>query len=106
VLDDLGNPDAVTLSVITNSAPNDDFGEWLRDRKNRRVIPHRMEACGYVPVRNDTARDGYYVVSEKRQAVYAKATLPMEERRRAARRLVEGKDGAVWPRKGWNRRNR
>jgi hypothetical protein len=46
VLDLLGNPDAVTLLQVQNIAPAD-FAVWLKDRKNRRAIPHRFEQCGY-----------------------------------------------------------
>src|SRR5205814_3609425 len=51
VLDELGRPDAVTLSRIQITATGE-FGDWIRDRRNRRTIPHRLETCGYVPVRN------------------------------------------------------
>jgi hypothetical protein len=53
-LDAIGRPGAVTLADIQGSATGS-FGEWVRDRKNRRAIPHKMEACGYVPVRNPSA---------------------------------------------------
>jgi hypothetical protein len=61
VLDRMGRPDATTLSRIANQASGD-FEFWIRDRKNRRVIPHRLEKCGYVSVRNDTADSGLWVV--------------------------------------------
>ena len=48
---------ALTLDDIRQANDNHDFGEWLIDRKNRRQIPHRLEACGYVQVRNNTAED-------------------------------------------------
>lgn len=86
VLDALLNPDAVTLSKIQNTATGD-FEEWLRDRKNRRVIPHRMERCNYVPVRNDDADDGLWKISGRRQVVYAKANLSLRDRIAAARKL-------------------
>ena len=28
------------------------------NRKNRRAIPHRLERCGYVSVRNPESKDG------------------------------------------------
>ena len=34
------------------------LSEWLNDRKNRRVIPHRLEACGYTPVLNNAEQTG------------------------------------------------
>ena len=65
--------------------------EWLTDRKNRRAIPHRMERCGYVPVRNPDAGDGQWKVRGKRQNVYAKANLAPREQMAAARNLTEEK---------------
>jgi len=50
----LGSPSALTLgSIVTRATP--DFADYLRDRRNRRKIPHRLDECGYVPVRNSTA---------------------------------------------------
>ncbi len=54
VLDRLGNPAATTLDRLAGSA-SEDFKEWLNDRRNRRVIPHRLEAVGYVRARNPDA---------------------------------------------------
>jgi hypothetical protein len=87
VLDRLGNPEATTLIRITAEA----MGEielWLKDRKNRRVIPHRLERCGYVPVRNDTAKDGLWKINGTRQAVYAENSLSVRDRLRAAQQLA------------------
>jgi hypothetical protein len=86
VLDQLGNPTATTLANVLRAAP-EDFGDWLRDRRNRRIIPHRFEACGYTPVRNPDRDTGLWVVSGKRQVVYAKAELPLRDRIAAASRL-------------------
>jgi hypothetical protein len=89
VLDQLGNPDAVTLSDIISQAPPFEFRDWLQDRKNRTKIPHRLEACGYVPVRNKDAKDGLWKIKEKRQVIYVKATLSIREHLQAARERVE-----------------
>jgi hypothetical protein len=86
VLDDLGNPAATTLSRIQNAATGE-FEIWIRDRKNRRVIPHRLEKCGYVPVRNDAADDGLWKISGRRQVVYARAGLSLRDRFAAAQKL-------------------
>ena len=84
----LGNPDAVTLSQIRDAAiTNTDFCSWISDRKNRRVIPHRLEQCGYTPVRSDAADDGLWKLSGKRQVVYARDSLSARDRLRAANRL-------------------
>ena len=96
VLDRLGNPAAVTLARIANEAPGD-FATWLRDRKNRRQIPHRLESCGYVPVRNEAATsDGHWKVGGTRQAVYAKKELTERDRLAAVRRLQEAAGADAW----------
>ena len=87
LLDDLGNPPALTLGRIQGRADGD-FGDWIKDRKNRRAIPHRMERCGYVPVRNPDAEDGLWKVGGKRQAIYATASLDLADHLRAARDLI------------------
>jgi Family of unknown function (DUF5906) len=86
-LDHLGNPDAVTIAQIASGASSNEFAAWASDRKNRRIIPHRLESCGYVPVRNDAALDGLWKIYGKRQAVYAKNTLSICDRIAAAGRL-------------------
>jgi hypothetical protein len=67
VLDRLKNPNAVTLIQVQQAA-SADFQEWLRDRRNRRRIQGRFERCGYVPVRNETAKDGLWKISGARNA--------------------------------------
>jgi hypothetical protein len=86
VFDAIGNPKAVTLTRIIASAPAD-MQEWLKDRRHRRMIPHRLESCGYIPVRNDGAEDGLWKAGGKRQAVYAKEELSVRDRIRAAQEL-------------------
>jgi Family of unknown function (DUF5906) len=87
VLDHAGNPDATTLARLTSMATGD-IVMWLADRKNRRQIPYRLDQCGYVPVRNDAAKDGLWKINGKRQAIYAKTGLSVADRIRAARRLT------------------
>ena len=86
-IDQLGNPDALTSLQLQGKAVGTSLYEWLADRKNRRTIPYRMEQCGYVPVRNPAANDGLWKISGKRQAIYAKASLPLRQQIDAARRL-------------------
>ena len=88
VLDEMGNPDATTLSRITAAATGDIMA-WLNDRKNRRAIPHRLEKCGYVPVRNGDAKDGFWKIRGARQVVYGKSAISISDRSRAARKLTE-----------------
>jgi hypothetical protein len=98
VIDGMGAPDAFTIAQITARAEadgDDSLSVWLKDRKNRRVIPHRLETCGYVPVRNAAANDGLWVVGGKRQAVYGKKDHSQRDRLAAAAALVN--------RRGWDR---
>lgn len=85
-LDELDNPDAVTIDDLETKAQGD-FALWLADRRNRRIIPHRMERCGYVPVRNPYSKDGLWKMWGKRQAVYAKNSLTLEQQIKAAQEL-------------------
>ena len=87
VLDRLDNPDVVTLSRVADQA-DADFGVWLRDRKNRRIVGYRLETCGYVAVRNEDAKDGLWKISDKRQAIYARACLSVRQRYQAAQHLA------------------
>jgi hypothetical protein len=87
VLDSLGNPNATTLIRVQAKATGD-FDAWISDRRNRRQIPYRFEQCGYVPVRNEAADDGLWRIKDKRQVVYAKASLSLRERLEAAGKLT------------------
>ena len=88
IIDALGNPSVVTLDMIINLAPGD-LQDWLKDRKNRRKIPHRLESAGYVPVRNDNdRRDGQWKILGKRQTVYAREDLSVRDRVDAVRQHV------------------
>ena len=88
VLDQLGNPEAVTLEQITDAADlHTAFHDWIIDRKNRRAIPHRLEKCGYVPVRNSTRDDGLWGICGRRQVVCAKSHLTISQQSLAATAL-------------------
>jgi hypothetical protein len=86
VIDGLGNPEAITIDRMALESPSD-FAVWLKDRKNRRIISHRLEAAGYTAVRNPDARDGLFKISGRRQAVYARKNLDLREQLAAARNL-------------------
>jgi hypothetical protein len=87
LLEAIGNPPAVSLGRIIDRAEGS-FGEWMKDRRNHRTIPFRMEACGYVRVRNPTdKRDGQWKIFGKRQTVYAKADLSVRDQIISARAL-------------------
>jgi hypothetical protein len=86
-IETLNYPTALTLKNIQTAAFGD-FADWLADRKNRRIIPHRLELCGYVPVRNPDADDGLWRINGRRQAVYANKTLALCDQISAAGQLV------------------
>lgn len=89
LFDKMKNPAAVTLAMIRDatSASNQSLGDWIRDRKNRRIISLRFQEAGYVPVRNTASKDGYWTIDGERQAIYAKQALPVNEQIAAAREL-------------------
>ena len=86
-IDAIGSPAALTLAKIAAIA-SEDFAKWLYDRKNARLIRHRLEGCGYVAVRNQGAKDGHWKVNGKRQVIYAKAELTIRDRFAAAYELA------------------
>ncbi len=91
-LDRLGTPPAVTISELAETALTG-FAEWLRDRKNSRQVPHRMETAGYVQVRNECAKDGLWKLNGRRQVVYVRKELGPRERLIAAHNLGGGQRG-------------
>jgi hypothetical protein len=74
-----GANDAITLYQIAANASTS-LDEYLRDRRNSRRIPFRLEACGYVAVRNENAKDGLWRLQGRRQVIYAKADLSPRDR--------------------------
>jgi hypothetical protein len=88
-LEMLKNPTAVTITMICTYA-SESFRDWLTDRRNSRQIPHRLEAAGYVAVRNDGQTDGRWKVEGKNQVIYAKRILSVRDRIIAATNLCRG----------------
>jgi len=84
VIDTLGNPDALTIKQVIAVATGA-FAEWLS--KSRRAIPHRLERCGYVSVKNPDAKDGYWLIGTTRQPIFARAMLSHQLQEIAAREL-------------------
>ena len=88
-LEGIGWPDATTISAICSSITiAEGFAAYLKDRKNSRKIPHRLETAGYVAVANGSATDGLWKVFGKRQVIYAKKELSVRDRIAAAQELV------------------
>jgi hypothetical protein len=88
VLDALGNPKAVTLLQLIAKATGP-IQEWLTERKSRRSLPHRMERCDYVAVRNPNADDGLWKLKNGRQVIYGLVSLTPGEQFRAAQELQQ-----------------
>jgi hypothetical protein len=88
-LDKLGNPKAVTLDMIRDVAIgfNHDFYLWLKDRKNRRLIMHRLENCNFVRITNPDAEDGLFKIGDKRQAIYGHKGWSTKDQLEAAQQL-------------------
>jgi hypothetical protein len=79
---------AITIHDLIGKAYGAEIEEWLKDRKNRRAIPHRLEQCGYVPIRNGAAKDGLWKIRGERQVIYVLASLTPAEQLKAARALA------------------
>jgi hypothetical protein len=87
VLDKLKNPEAVTVADLIEAATAE-MAEWLLDRRNRRALPHRLERCGYVSLRNSDSKQGLWLINGQRQMIYVCAELRPEQQLGAARKLV------------------
>ena len=85
--DDIDRPLAVTLRLLVPFAVSEDFRTWLTECKYRRLLPHRFEACGYVPVRNPAANDGLWKINGRREVVYALDSLTPRDQIAAAGKL-------------------
>jgi Family of unknown function (DUF5906) len=83
------NPPALTITQLKRCPSSESFAEYLKDRKNSRRIPHRLEDCGYVAVRNVHAKDGLWKMAGGRQVIYARADLSIRDRVIAAQRLAD-----------------
>lgn len=91
-IDRLGRPDALTKEDIADQTADPEFREWMRNRRNARALPHRLEECGYVAVRNRDTKDHLWVISGKRVQIYAKHDLSIAQQCEAAQRRT----GRAW----------
>ena len=78
---------SIEPNELVDSSVDRELYNWLKDRKNRRSIPHRFASCGYLPVRNNDRNDGLWIIKGKRLVVYARRDLPPGERFKAAEAL-------------------
>ena len=85
---DQQRPPVVTVAMVRGVA-SADFAEWLGERGNRRVIPHRFESNDYGQVRNPDRRSGLWVISDQRVAIYGQKHLDRRALLDEARALQE-----------------
>jgi hypothetical protein len=96
VLDLMDRPDVFLLADLKANSDGD-FSIWLSDRRNQRIIPHRLEQCGYVTVRNEEAADGRWQIRGIRHVVYGQAALSSRERQQKALQLIREKSDKGGP---------
>jgi Family of unknown function (DUF5906) len=87
--EEVSRPDAITIDAIEAGSTSQGFKEWIKDRGNRRIIPHRLSICGYVPIRNPDAKDELWKIEKTRQVIYVRKELTVAERLKAAKNLVK-----------------
>lgn len=80
LIETMKDPAVLTIADLILGNTDDEFRAYLKDRRNSRAIPHRLETAGYTPVRNPAAKDGLWKVDGKRQVVYAKKELAVAAR--------------------------
>lgn len=88
IIEMAGTPDAITLEDVMAAAKKTrlhEFAAELKERKNRRSVPHKMERAGYTVVANPDAKDGLWKVANGRTAIYARTELSPRNRIVAAR---------------------
>ncbi|HXU06087.1 MAG TPA: bifunctional DNA primase/polymerase [Polyangia bacterium] len=57
---------------------------WLEDPKNARLIPHKLEECGYVLFPNNDRADRLWMMNGRRVRMYVLSTLSHREKMDAA----------------------
>ena len=90
VIEALGKPAALTLTMIRNKATSDSsLRAMFEDPKQRTKIPRRLADCGYTTVMNPDTGDGRgrWRTSKGRINIYGRQELGENERLTAARAL-------------------
>jgi len=83
-------PGAAATLVTIRAAATGDLLTLLNDPKRRTLLNHRLDACGYTPIRNPEAKDGLWKIAGKRQVVYVLKELNRHDQLGAARLLAYG----------------
>lgn len=90
-LDRISNPPVIILRMLEYGSSSE-FCAYLRERKNARALPFRLEECGYERVTNPAVKEGTWKFSWGRATIYALSTLSKSERVSAAKKLVSNPD--------------
>jgi phage/plasmid primase-like uncharacterized protein len=93
VIEELGSPEAITVSMIESKlsesigrTEDENAAAWLGDRKNYRLIPKQLEACGYSRCSNPHAGDGFWKIAGRRTHVYVRRGVEKPLEAAAARK--------------------
>ena len=91
-----GAPKAFTLDMLRAVANTHyELHSWLSDRRHAKEVPHRMDDCGYMPVRCSGPADGLWKINKRRVVIYASRELSGSERYQAAEALQKRENGKV-----------
>jgi hypothetical protein len=66
------------------------LAHMLQESKNARKIPHLLGSIDFEPLRNPHTKDGRWVISGRRETLYADRNLPVSESFTLANRRVAG----------------
>ena len=93
-LDALKWPVALTIDdvIIAATKSSSPIGVWLRDRKNARSIPHKLERCGYIKLQNDGDKDGRWKLNGRNVTIYVRKVLSGQDQRAAAAKLRKDRE--------------
>jgi len=76
-IDELGNPQALTINELMVVAPN---LETLRDPEKRKNTSFRLAECQYIAISNPTAKDKLWRINGQRQTIYVHRDVPEDQR--------------------------
>jgi Bifunctional DNA primase/polymerase, N-terminal len=90
IIDDMGNPAALTINEVRAQDADGELDWW--SAKGRNQVAPQMETAGYVRVLNDNKTGRWTVGPNNRRVeifIYGQAKLPVSERRKAALEVFE-----------------
>jgi hypothetical protein len=76
-IDELGNPQALTINELMAVAPN---LECLIDPEKRKGTAYRITECQYIATKNPLAKDGLWRINKRRQVIYVRRDVREDQR--------------------------